>query len=45
MALDEYKTFYNKGIAVTCMDELPKQLIRETRNPIARNQAAMQKKT
>lgn len=34
--LDIYKTPYNKAIPVICMDESPKQLIKETRLPIAR---------
>lgn len=36
MVLDVYKTPYNKAIPVICMDESPKQLIKETRSPIAR---------
>lgn len=36
MVLDVYKTPYNVAIPVVCMDESPKQLIRETRVPIAR---------
>ena len=36
MVLDVYKTPYNVNIPVVCMDESPKQLIRETRVPIAR---------
>ncbi len=32
--LDVYKTPYNKAIPVVCMDESPKQLIKETRLPI-----------
>lgn len=35
MVLDVYKTPYNKAIPVICMDESPKQLIKETRSPIA----------
>ena len=31
----EYKTRYNKNFPVVCMDESPKQLIKETRLPIA----------
>jgi len=34
--LDVYKTPYNKAIPVVCMDESPKQLIKESRLPIAR---------
>lgn len=34
--LDVYKTAYNKFIPVVCMDESPKQLIKETRLPLAR---------
>lgn len=33
--LDVYKRVYNKLFPVVCMDESPKQLIRETRTPIA----------
>ncbi|GAC1448915.1 MAG: hypothetical protein NVSMB7_10780 [Chitinophagaceae bacterium] len=33
--LDVYKTRYNKAIPVICMDESPKQLIKETRLPIS----------
>jgi transposase len=33
--LDVYKMPYNKSFPVVCMDESPKQLIRETRSPIA----------
>lgn len=36
MVLDIYKTPYNVAIPVVCMDESPKQLIRETRVPIER---------
>jgi DDE superfamily endonuclease len=32
--LDVYKTEYNSAIPVVCMDESPKQLIKETRLPI-----------
>jgi hypothetical protein len=32
--LDAYKIPYNKAIPVVCMDESPKQLIKETRLPI-----------
>jgi hypothetical protein len=35
MVLDVYKTRYNKNFPVVCMDESPKQLIKETRVPIA----------
>lgn len=35
MVLDVYKTPYNADIPVVCMDESPKQLIKETRVPIA----------
>ena len=34
MVLDVYKIPYNEAIPVICMDESPKQLIRETRTPI-----------
>ena len=34
--LDVYKTPYNKYYPVVCMDESPKQLIKQTRIPIAR---------
>lgn len=34
--LDVYKTPYNKRFPVVCMDESPKQLIRQTRIPISR---------
>jgi len=34
--LDVYKIPYNKAIPIVCMDESPKQLIKETRIPIAR---------
>jgi len=33
--LDIYKRSYNEHIPVVCMDESPKQLIKETRTPIA----------
>jgi len=33
--LDVYKCPYNKGFPVVCMDESPKQLIKETKTPIA----------
>jgi hypothetical protein len=36
MVLDVYKIPYNKAIPIVCMDESPKQLIKETRTPIAR---------
>lgn len=36
MVLDVYKTPYNADIPVVCMDESPKQLIKETRVPIER---------
>jgi len=36
MVLDVYKIPYNKAIPIVCMDESPKQLIKETRIPIAR---------
>lgn len=38
--LDVYKIRYNKAIPVVCMDESPKQLIKETRTPIARKPGA-----
>jgi len=34
--LDVYKTPYDKRYPVVCMDESPKQLIKQTRIPIAR---------
>lgn len=34
--LDVYKTPYDKRFPVVCMDESPKQLIRQTRMPISR---------
>ncbi len=36
LVLDVYKTPYNADIPVVCMDESPKQLIKETRIPIER---------
>ncbi len=33
--LDVYKDAYNEDYPVVCMDESPKQLIKETRVPIA----------
>ena len=36
MVLDVYKTAYNEAFPVVCMDESPKQLIKETRIPIER---------
>lgn len=36
LVLDVYKTPYNKEFPVICMDESPKQLIKQTRIPIAR---------
>jgi len=36
MVLDVYKVPYNEAIPVVCMDESPKQLIKETRTPIER---------
>ena len=36
MVLDVYKMPYNEAIPVVCMDESPKQLIKETRIPLAR---------
>jgi hypothetical protein len=36
MVLDVYKIPYNEAIPVVCMDESPKQLIKETRSPIER---------
>jgi transposase len=35
MVLDVYKRYYNKNFPVVCMDESPKQLIKQTRLPIA----------
>jgi hypothetical protein len=34
--LDVYKTPYDRKFPVVCMDESPKQLIKQTRIPIAR---------
>jgi len=36
LVLDVYKTPYRKAFPVICMDESPKQLIKQTRIPIAR---------
>lgn len=36
LVLDVYKTPYNANIPIVCMDESPKQLIKETRIPIER---------
>ena len=36
LVLDVYKTPYNVAIPVVCMDESPKQLIKQTRLPIER---------
>lgn len=36
LVLDVYKTPYNANIPVVCMDESPKQLIKQTRLPIER---------
>jgi hypothetical protein len=36
LVLDVYKTPYSKAFPVICMDESPKQLIKQTRVPIAR---------
>jgi hypothetical protein len=36
LVLDVYKTPYDKRFPVVCMDESPKQLIKQTRIPIAR---------
>jgi len=36
LVLDVYKTPYHANIPVVCMDESPKQLIKETRTPIER---------
>lgn len=36
MVLDVYKMSYNEAIPVVCMDESPKQLIKETRIPLER---------
>ncbi len=36
LVLDVYKTPYDELFPVVCMDESPKQLIKQTRNPIAR---------
>jgi hypothetical protein len=35
MVLDVYKIPYNPEVPTVCMDESPKQLIKETRTPIA----------
>lgn len=36
LVLDVYKTPYNKSFPVVCMDESPKQLIKQTQVPIVR---------
>jgi hypothetical protein len=36
LVLDVYKLPFNKDFPVVCMDESPKQLIKETRTPLAR---------
>lgn len=36
LVLDVYKTPYDEAYPVVCMDESPKQLIKQTRTPIAR---------
>jgi len=43
MVLDVYKTKYNKEFPVVCMDESPKQLIKETRLPIERKKESDRK--
>ena len=43
MVLDVYKTSYNKSFPVICMDESPKQLIKETRLPIERKRGSDRK--
>jgi len=43
MVLDVYKTKYNNNFPVVCMDESPKQLIKETRLPIERKKGSDQK--
>jgi hypothetical protein len=40
MVLDVYKTEYNKNFPVVCMDESPKQLIKEIRLPIGRKKGS-----
>jgi hypothetical protein len=40
MVLDVYKTKYNVNFPVVCMDESPKQLIKETRLPIERKKGS-----
>lgn len=40
MVLDVYKTKYNQDYPVVCMDESPKQLIKETRLPIQRKKGS-----
>lgn len=40
MVLDVYKTKYDKNFPVVCMDESPKQLIKEIRLPIARKKGS-----
>lgn len=41
--LDVYKKPYSEEYPVVCMDESPKQLIRETRVPIAMKQGKKKK--
>jgi transposase len=43
MVLDVYKTSYNKNFPVVCMDESPKQLIKETRKPIEQKKGSLRK--
>lgn len=43
IVLDIYKKSYNKEFPVVCMDESPKQLIKETRLPIAASAGSIAK--
>jgi hypothetical protein len=43
LVLDVYKTPYNKHFPVVCMDESPKQLIKQTRIPIPRKPGSDEK--
>jgi len=43
MILDIYKQPYNPKIPVVCMDESPKQLIRETKHPIKARPGSLEK--
>jgi len=43
MVLDVYKKPYNPDFPIVCMDESPKQLIKETRKPISANIGSLAK--